>query len=129
MLKTPYCTVLDCHSELKSFEEVATGICSEHSNLLTSNKHYVGVCWNCGAITGVYEIPRRLKGILQEKYLFSKSCSKCSNDIDANTNWITITKLTRTHPWAIDVAGRLSRVDSKIDTYPPHKEHKWKSEI
>jgi len=88
------------------------GICESHKDLLLSKGHYGGVCWSCGRITGVYEVPRRLEGILTEKYLFSKGCSKCSKEIDADVNWITIKKFTESHDWAINEKGKLLKVES-----------------
>src|SRR3990172_9830472 len=106
MLQNAYCTIDQCDNELKTFREVATGICELHRNLALSNKHYVGVCWNCCRITGIYEIPRHLIGILNEKYIFSRGCSNCSPEPDADINWITIKKHTGNY-WAIDEDGKL----------------------
>lgn len=116
MLKQPTCTCNGCHNVLKTFQEVALGICEDHRNLLTSKGHYGGVCWNCGIITGVYEVPRRLDRILTEKYLFSKGCSKCSNEQDADVSWITIKKHTSDSRWAIDERGKLTEVRSEQNT-------------
>jgi hypothetical protein len=109
--------VLGCHNDIKSFKGLTSGICEDHIKLFTSNDFHVGVCWNCGAITGAYEISRRLKGILTEKYLFSKGCSKCSQDKNAEVNWITVKKHTAKHYWAIDDNGKLNKVRS-TDTTP-----------
>lgn len=123
MLEKAICTCTDCHNELKSFREIALGICEEHRDLLLSNGHFGGVCWNCGIITSVNEVPRRLQGILTEKYLFSKGCSKCSKTVNADMDWITVKKYTEPYDWAIGKDGRLLKVKSSnsstIDVTPP----------
>lgn len=107
MLKENECCVNDCYNEITTFEEVATGICTEHRNLLTRKGHFVGVCWNCSSITGIYRIQRRLLGILTEHCLFSKGCSKCSKEPHAETSWITLSKYKPKTGWAIREDGQL----------------------
>lgn len=101
------CCVQDCPAEMKTFEEVASGICSFHKDLLMRNGHFIGVCWECGNIHGIYEVHHRLEGILTSKYLFSKGCSKCSKDPNAESAWITINKHESNTRWAISGDGRL----------------------
>lgn len=116
MLKTPKCSVLECHNELKSFTEVSKGICENCINLLTDREHYAGVCWNCGIIIGLYEIPRRLERYLTEKYLFAKGCQSCKSTAGDYLEWITIKKYVCDHHWAINESGKLMKVKTPIDT-------------
>lgn len=114
MLTNAQCSLETCNNELKTFDEVKTGMCNACRNLVESRRYYAGVCWNCCRITGIYEIPRRLEGILTEKYLFSKGCSQCSSDPDADIDWITVKKDTSTS-WAIDKYGKFLGAHSKKD--------------
>jgi hypothetical protein len=112
MLTTAKCSVLECQSELKSFKEVSTGICDHCIDLLTDREHYAGVCWNCGTIIGLYEIPRRLERILTEKYLFAKDCQICNPTAGSYLNWITVKKYTGKYYWAINAEGKLVKVNN-----------------
>lgn len=114
MLKTPVCSVLECHNELNSFNEVSKGICHQCIDFLTDREHYAGVCWNCGTIIGLYEIPRRLERILTEKYLFAKECQVCKPTAGNYLNWITVKKFKGEYHWAIDASGKLTKVKTDI---------------
>ena len=116
MLKTPKCSVLECQNELKSFSEVSKGICEHCINLLTDREHFAGVCWNCGTIIGLYEIPRRLERYLTEKYLFAKECQACKSTAGTYLDWITIKKYVGDHHWAIGDNGKLIKVNTPMDT-------------
>lgn len=103
------CCIGECDAVMKTSEEVTTGICSFHRNFLTRFGFFIGVCWNCNRITGIYEVNHRLIGILTEKYLFSKFCSHCSNEPNSETSWITVNKHESDTRWAISSDGRLVR--------------------
>jgi len=117
------CCIGECDSEIKSFEEVATGICSFHRNFITRFGYFLGICWECNRITGVYEVNHRLIGILTERYLFSKGCSHCSNEPSAETSWITVSKHESNTRLAISGDGRLVRQTNKIPQKIETKEH------
>lgn len=103
------CCVNNCPNQILADEEIATRMCTFHINLLTRRGYFVGICWDCDSITGLYKIQRRLLGILTERCLFSKGCSKCSNNPNADTTWITILKYKPTTCWAIREDGQLVR--------------------
>lgn len=124
MLKQPTCAVLECHNILNSFNEVTKGICHQCINLMTDSNHYVGVCWNCDTIIGIYEIPRRLERILTEKYLFAKKCHNCSHDIGNYLEWITVKKYSHPFHWAIGKDGKLIKTIKRTDTSSPSESSK-----
>ena len=115
MLKPVLCSLTDCDNALKSFQEIAQRICDKHIDLLSSNKHFVALCWNCDRITGIFEVPRRLRGTLEGKRLFSRKCSKCSTTHNAEEAWITIKSYESPFYWAIDEKGILVRVEAKLE--------------
>ena len=115
MSKPVLCSLTNCNNVLNSFREIAQRICDNHINLLSSDKHYVAVCWNCDRVTGIFEVPRRLRGTLEKKRLFSRTCSKCSNIENAEEAWITINTYNAPFYWAIDKDGILVRVVAKLE--------------
>ena len=115
MLKPVLCSLTHCNNVLKSFQEIAQRICDRHIDLLSSNKHFVALCWNCDRITGIFEVPRRLKGTLESKRLFSRKCSKCSTIHNAEEAWITIKSYESPFYWAIDEKGILVRVEARLE--------------
>ena len=83
------CSYFACHDPLLSKDAIVTGLCDKHLSQIESDQHYVGICWNCGAITLISQSP----DYMTEKYIFSKTCIKCvGKSIKDNGQWITFGK-------------------------------------
>lgn len=79
------CSVLNCGTTLSSKEEVATGICDSHINLLLKRHSYGVVCWQCGMPTHIDDKPtEKSKPIIKDKYIMSKSCPQCEAKSDGH---------------------------------------------
>jgi len=88
-----YCNCLRCENILSNYEEYKSGICDAHAELLSDDRYYVGVCWECSTITYVgprYNMHHEL--IIKDKYIFSKGCRACTGNETDNINWMTINK-------------------------------------
>lgn len=109
-----------CGKELNASVEIVTGLCGRHQTLLESNKSYAGICWTCGEITLIEEIPRRLKHVWNpsEKYLFTKECSHCTGDIEDDIKWITFERFIPPHKMVVNEVGHIT----KISGIPPEEQ-------
>jgi len=96
-----------CGCELNAASEIATGLCTRHISLLESNKYYTGVCWKCNRITLIDEIPRRLKDVFKDKYLFTKECARCTGNTMDDVNWVTFAKFEPINPLTVGIDGKL----------------------
>jgi hypothetical protein len=96
-----------CGAPLENPDEIATGLCDRHLKMISRTDHYIGVCWNCGAITRIEEIPRRLKRIFKDKYLFTKKCKKCSGKPSDNIQWVTFATFVPDHILEISPKGEI----------------------
>jgi hypothetical protein len=83
-------------------------LCEEHQKELQSDKHLVGVCWNCNRITVIDEIPHKLKKVWKDKYLFTKGCTHCTLDGEDNA-WLTFDKFTPTEELVVTPEGKLAK--------------------
>lgn len=104
-MRTIHCEC--CESALISPTEIATGLCARHQQSLADDKCFAGVCWTCGRITIIEEVPKKLIGILTEKYIFTAQCSKCTGDPKDDVKWITVEKFIPPQPLTIDEKGKL----------------------
>lgn len=125
-MKPPSCGYFNCHNPLLTTEAILAHLCNKHLDQIASKQYYVGICWNCGAITLIAEVPRTLRGVLREKYIFSKSCIKCTGkSIEDHGKWITIGKTEIPFHYEINAEGRIIRVselkDRKAETELPVK--------
>jgi len=103
-MKIPSCSYIACRKSLLSVDEIVTGFCVEHLNQLLSDKHYAGICWNCGSITLIMKSPE----YLSEKYIFTKTCTECvGKTIQDNGQWITFGKSKIPTLFSVDVNGKL----------------------
>jgi len=113
------CSLDYCTNSLSSLSSLASGICDQHQKELESDKHLVGVCWNCNRITVIDEIPHKLKRVWQDKYLFTKGCSHCTLDGEDNA-WITFKRFNPTEELVVTPEGKLEkqtrRKDRKTET-------------
>jgi hypothetical protein len=118
-MKVKQCKLDYCETELTSLGEVATSLCDWHRKLLEAKNSYAGVCWNCGRLQVIQEIPRHLRGAFTEKYLFSHGCSQCTPDIK-DYEWLTFSKFEPKKRLAISPTGQLVEeliTQSKGGTY------------
>lgn len=89
------CNCLGCENILNSYEEYRSGICDAHAEILSDDRYYVGVCWECNTVAYVgprYNRHREL--IIKDKYIFSTGCRACTGNEKKNINWMTINRLT-----------------------------------
>lgn len=100
------CSLDYCKNSLSSLSSLGTGLCDEHLKELQSDKHVVGVCWNCNRITVIDEIPHRLKKEWQDKYLFTKTCSHCAENGKDNA-WITFKRFDPKEELVVSPIGKL----------------------
>ena len=102
------CSLDYCANHLSSLSSIATGICEQHQKELESNKHFVGVCWNCGRITLIDEIPHKLKRVFKDKYLFTKACTHCAVDGQDNA-WLTLDRFEPEEELVITPEGKIDK--------------------
>lgn len=81
------CSYLRC----EYYHPQAIGFCSRHHKEITSKKYYAGICWNCGTIHLISEIPKYIRESLTDKFLFTKQCFKCDPSRQS-LDWITLNK-------------------------------------
>ena len=96
----PLCDCKGCENELITFEEVLSGICDGHMQLLKQDKYYAGICWNCSRITLIGNRFRTVRKpgtnkrfeeeFIKDKYIFSKGCVHCTGSEKSNVDWMTI---------------------------------------
>lgn len=100
----------NCETALNTAHELASTLCESCRTELERKDTYAGVCWHCGRITLIQEIPRQLKGILTEKYLFTKACSHCTGFDGDDIAWITVKTYQPDFKWVISGDGELCRI-------------------
>lgn len=108
------CANIDCQVQLKTAPEIKTGLCLDCQAMLDKKNTYAGLCWNCNSITLIGEIPKRLIGVLNEKYLFTRKCSNCIGTHKDNIEWLTFQKLEPFHRLAVNQEGKLCWEESKL---------------
>lgn len=81
------CAYLRC----ENYSPTAKSLCDWHHKEITSKKNYLGVCWNCGTIHLIAQIPKYMKDSLTERILFTKQCFKCDPN-RLTLDWVTLNK-------------------------------------
>ncbi len=114
------CSVLGCGKILKDPSEVAHGMmCNDCRDQLTVGKNVINLCWNCGAIIGIFEKPRAwmpLLGRRRSNILFSKGCRSCNHGIiELENAWMTIHKEERSENYIVGRDG-LKFIGSRLFT-------------
>lgn len=102
-----------CERPITTAPEIKLRICTHCHDLLKAKDSYAGICWNCDRITLIGQIPRSLKGILNEKYLFTKQCSKCTGNQEDDIAWVTFSKFKPNHQLTVTEEGKLIRTASR----------------
>lgn len=115
------CSLDYCTNSLSSLSSLASGLCDKHQKELESDKHLVGVCWNCGRITVIDEIPHKLKKVWKDKYLFTEGCSHCTLDGKDNA-WITFKRFNPKEELVVTPEGKLEK-------QPRTKDRKTETEL
>jgi len=99
-----------CDMELNTPNELLARLCKEHLRLIRAKGTYVGVCWECGKITLIEEIPRHLRFVFKDKYLFTNACSRCSGKSENDVAWITFSRFQPNHFFVINDKGKIEKV-------------------
>jgi hypothetical protein len=79
------CSCYKCTNILTTFTQYTFGICEPHLKMLLNKNYYIGLCWNCGAITDVGD----RQHIIKDKYIFAKGCKNCGHEEHSN-QWMTL---------------------------------------
>lgn len=108
------CSLDYCTNQLSSLSSIAMGMCEQHQKELESDKYLVGVCWNCNRITVIDEIPRKLKDVYKEKYIFTKGCTHCTIDGEDNA-WLTLKRFQPKEELVVTPTGTLERRSKQKD--------------
>jgi len=110
MLPTLSCE--HCDAPLNTADELSTKLCKACLVLLSSKDSFAGSCWKCGRITMIQMIPKQLKGVLTEKYLFTKECSHCTGVVSDDMAWITMKTYQPDSRLIVSEDGELLKVTS-----------------
>lgn len=104
------CDCYKCPNILETVDEVVSGVCEEHFELLNDDDNYIGICNNCLKITivGTKEDSKG-KFRIKDKYIFSKGCRHCTNNEESNISWMTI-KLTSHSDYQVTEKGKLELI-------------------